>query len=1189
MKRKIFSKLLMVALVIAAVGSFVSCKDYDDDINNLQKQIDAKAALSELTALQSTLDSKIAAAQSAAAAAQATADAAATKTALADLKSALETAIADAKKAGTDAGTQAGQAITAANKAQETADAAAQAAKDADAAAKAALEAALKTIEETYETKAAAQEKADAAKEAIEAVKAIAEAAYTKAAAEELQSEVDELKSDLESLQTSLEASIDEKIAEKIKEVNNAVASVDAIWKAVTSIELLPSTYTTPGFTDVVKLLTGTEVANKFGSDAAPAGNVVRTYGAATEGEIQPVDYTAGKEIDFDNRIIIRVNPANAEVKKEDIVLINSKGESLEDFVEITKVEDYKQLITRANYATGLKVISIVRKDGVTDDQLAEATSGKKIKASDRPKTEAGTAAYAVGIKNGENDRMLFTTFDLEVTYGDYTPLAGLNFLVKGDADGQVWQQIANLKNRWDNGEKKLVGEDETKESPVAGKWYAEIDGINVTKDNKGMDRVYVDSLSTDGKGKNANYPIGDSRTGGAYVVVDEDSRSFTVNLNDLATYANNWKVQYYYVVLDKYAAVESAPSEYQSWSKYTYTGLNTITPATDPLKVTIEDEAAIGDIIGFRVIAVNYDGSLVDLDGRSFYVKVGDVKPVDSSKTIPVAFKAVQNDPTAATAAGDPAVADWTEPEVVLADAKKKDWNKEFNSNLAEFKLSDFNANYDLSKFSGSVSVAYSSTGTAVANVAGKTTVTINYWLLKSDALSAGAVQLATNAGEVKYVLTSANYAGSWVDTATKTEANQISVTDPDHHDNEVAKLGLTISKIMPSAPDFTWVTGREPVSNVLSIYPEPLAAVGGAVDYLTTSAAPAAEFNAQQYGIMAPGLTPAQQANFVLSIKKPNSATDTKNQGTIATANFTGIAIKDIVPTYPDNTTAATIYADKVFKFNTNYPATCTYNYAGISIDKVATTASVDYKASVGTPQLTAVKFVDRLDPSIQSYGWNNYAYYVGNAANATPGATAGQRVNKTNNKFFLVWSGVTTTKASVVVTATTLAKFGNAVDYTGGVGILSNATWPDIKDAVANAPTANVFWTLLHSSNSANLPIGNDMLTQSVVPASVPTNAYAQYDFGGGKKFRVEIVYNNQVYYTGDLTAAGVLTLAQNGLVLPPTANLAATMNIYASNRFGLSLDATWAGLAAADKQTKIASLDVTIFMNETSIEY
>ena len=100
MKRKIFSKLLMVALVIAAVGSFVSCKDYDDDINNLQKQIDAKAALSELTALQSTLDGKIAAAQSAATAAQAKADAAATKTSVDELKKALETAIADATPPG---------------------------------------------------------------------------------------------------------------------------------------------------------------------------------------------------------------------------------------------------------------------------------------------------------------------------------------------------------------------------------------------------------------------------------------------------------------------------------------------------------------------------------------------------------------------------------------------------------------------------------------------------------------------------------------------------------------------------------------------------------------------------------------------------------------------------------------------------------------------------------------------------------------------------------------------------------------------------------------------------------------------------------------------------------------------------------------------------------------------------------
>ena len=43
MKRKYFSALLMGALTIASVSTFTSCKDYDDDISNLQQQIDANA------------------------------------------------------------------------------------------------------------------------------------------------------------------------------------------------------------------------------------------------------------------------------------------------------------------------------------------------------------------------------------------------------------------------------------------------------------------------------------------------------------------------------------------------------------------------------------------------------------------------------------------------------------------------------------------------------------------------------------------------------------------------------------------------------------------------------------------------------------------------------------------------------------------------------------------------------------------------------------------------------------------------------------------------------------------------------------------------------------------------------------------------------------------------------------------
>jgi len=54
MKKKIFSSLLMAAFVFASVGTFVSCKDYDDDISS---NTDAITALqTQLSALQTALD-----------------------------------------------------------------------------------------------------------------------------------------------------------------------------------------------------------------------------------------------------------------------------------------------------------------------------------------------------------------------------------------------------------------------------------------------------------------------------------------------------------------------------------------------------------------------------------------------------------------------------------------------------------------------------------------------------------------------------------------------------------------------------------------------------------------------------------------------------------------------------------------------------------------------------------------------------------------------------------------------------------------------------------------------------------------------------------------------------------------------------------------------------------------------------
>lgn len=82
MNKKFLSAALFGTLLAASTGTFTSCKDYDDDINGLQEQVDAnKKTLDEkLTALQTAMDkanTEVTAAKAAAAAAQAAADKAA--------------------------------------------------------------------------------------------------------------------------------------------------------------------------------------------------------------------------------------------------------------------------------------------------------------------------------------------------------------------------------------------------------------------------------------------------------------------------------------------------------------------------------------------------------------------------------------------------------------------------------------------------------------------------------------------------------------------------------------------------------------------------------------------------------------------------------------------------------------------------------------------------------------------------------------------------------------------------------------------------------------------------------------------------------------------------------------------------------------------------------------------------------
>lgn len=143
MRRKFISALLFGALVTASTSTFVSCKDYDDDINGLQGQITTNAST-----LEELVNEKVS---------NLTTEIETLKTQDANLSAALEQAKADLAAAIEEAKAAAGSAEQAAKeytdiKAEEARvaaiEAAQQAVKDAQDKLQAGIDAANASLEE---------------------------------------------------------------------------------------------------------------------------------------------------------------------------------------------------------------------------------------------------------------------------------------------------------------------------------------------------------------------------------------------------------------------------------------------------------------------------------------------------------------------------------------------------------------------------------------------------------------------------------------------------------------------------------------------------------------------------------------------------------------------------------------------------------------------------------------------------------------------------------------------------------------------------------------------------------------------------------------------------------------------------------------------------------------------------------
>ena len=349
------------------------------------------------------------------------------------------------------------------------------------------------------------------------------------------------------------------------------------------------------------------------------------------------------KNITITDSLVVRVSPTNAELTPANISLINSQGKELNEFVDVQSVKPYKKLITGATRAAnategnGLWTVTFKLKDGVDIQKFEEATISQN-----------SYVQFAVAVKNTtseakESPRRVVSAYDVDVKGSSYEP-AYNNILVQGNDD--VWKNIYQIRNRFSvlnvNGEDKGTAYSEETNERVYGvnelEWagktpYTAEEAANHTQLAKNDQRAY--SSTSWHKplpvtvGKKINIAVG-ARLGA-------NNTPYYYNTETGRYYA----VKGFYVTLDKDFAIESAPSELNAWAKYSYENVGvtnskgTITKAAHMFYgnegyITInslEDTEIKGDIIGFRVFAVNFDGTLVDPDGRAFYVKVGDAK----------------------------------------------------------------------------------------------------------------------------------------------------------------------------------------------------------------------------------------------------------------------------------------------------------------------------------------------------------------------------------------------------------------------------------------------------------------------------------------------------------------------------------------------------------------------------------
>ncbi|KAA6323818.1 hypothetical protein EZS27_026781 [termite gut metagenome] len=284
--------------------------------------------------------------------------------------------------------------------------------------------------------------------------------------------------------------------------------------------------------------------------------------------------------------VVVRVTPATAELAIGDLAVVNSKGEEAA-YVKINEVKKYNGSITRATTATGLYEVVFGLSKDVDGTKLAEIA-----------KAEAGYTAFALTAAKDEV-RNVLTGFDI-------------TFEVKTNFDDPSFLAVYDEK---ENGGSNpdFFGNGKAFIFTVAGKPVNDLNSGLTT-----ADMIWPSSGPYTAIAGNTGVLSGLDRQAKPNLPVQFDT-PFDIVLDKGLSNA----YAYYVNIVPVLGATTTESDAYKKISGLKVYRVGETASITIPSANVLEEKTLV-----FEVNAVNYDGTLVDPDGKTFRVIIDTAAP---------------------------------------------------------------------------------------------------------------------------------------------------------------------------------------------------------------------------------------------------------------------------------------------------------------------------------------------------------------------------------------------------------------------------------------------------------------------------------------------------------------------------------------------------------------------------------